>query len=68
MNGGTPLIGLVAILMGVFQAPPVRDQTTEAAVLPLPTQLRAGATVVRPRWFVEARGAPQRSQWNGLHR
>jgi hypothetical protein len=47
MNGGTPIIGLVAILMGVFQAPSVRDQTTEAAVLPLPTQLRAGATVVR---------------------
>src|SRR5215475_9041412 len=47
MNGGTPIIGLVAILMGAFQAPSVRDQTTEAAVLPLPTQLRAGATVVR---------------------
>ena len=47
MNGGTLVIGLVAILMGAFQAPSVRDQTTEAAVLPLPTQLRAGATVVR---------------------
>jgi hypothetical protein len=47
MNGETSLIGLVAILMGVFQAPLARDQLTEAAVLPLPTQLRAGATVVR---------------------
>ena len=47
MNSGIPIIGLVAILMGAFQAPPVRAQTMEAAVLPLPTPLRAGATVVR---------------------
>jgi hypothetical protein len=47
MNGGTLMIGVVAILTGAFQAPLVRDQATEAAVLPLPTQLRAGATVVR---------------------
>ena len=43
MNGGTPIIGLVAIFIGAFQAPLMGDQTTEAAVLPLPTQLRAGA-------------------------
>lgn len=47
MNGGTLMIGVVAILIGTFQASPVRDHATEAAVLPLPTQLRAGATVVR---------------------
>ena len=38
---------LVAIFMSAFQAPAVRAQTMEAAVLPLPTPLRAGATVVR---------------------
>lgn len=68
MNGGTPIIGLVAILMGVFQAPSGRDQTTEAAVLPLPDTVASGYNGRSPRWFVEARGAPQRSQRNGLHR
>jgi hypothetical protein len=47
MNDRIPITSLVAILIGAFQAPVVRAQTMEAAVLPLPTPLRAGATVVR---------------------
>ena len=47
MNGGIPIIGVVATLMSGFQASPVRAQLIEAAVLPLPIPLRAGATVVR---------------------
>jgi hypothetical protein len=47
MNSGIPIIGCVAILIVAIQAPTARAQALEAAVLPLPTQLRAGATVVR---------------------
>jgi hypothetical protein len=47
MSGGTSIISLVLLLVTASQAPPVQSQATAAAVLPLPTQLRAGATVVR---------------------
>jgi hypothetical protein len=46
MNGGT-IIGLVVLLGAAPQTPPVPGAAIAAAVLPLPTQLRAGATVVR---------------------
>ena len=47
MSSGTSIISLVFILAAASQAPSVASQTIAAAVFPLPTQLRAGATVVR---------------------
>jgi hypothetical protein len=47
MSGGIPVIGLVLTLFAASQAAPVARQSIAAAVLPLPEQLRAGATVVR---------------------
>lgn len=47
MSSETSIISLVLMLVAASQVPPVSSQTVAAAVLPLPTQLRAGATVVR---------------------
>jgi len=47
MSVETPIIGLVLTIFAGSQAPLVLSQTISAAVLPLPEQLRAGATVVR---------------------
>jgi hypothetical protein len=47
MTGGSAIIGFVWILLAVGQAPSASSSTTAAAVLPLPEQLRPGATVVR---------------------
>ena len=47
MSGGTPILGLVVTLFAAAQAPPFSSQTIAGALLPLPEQLRAGATVVR---------------------
>ena len=47
MTGGTAIIALVSMLGAAGQAPAGATQMIAAAVLPLPTQLRAGATVVR---------------------
>jgi hypothetical protein len=47
MTGGSAIIGFVWILFAVAQAPSVSSSTIAAAVLPLPEQLRPGATVVR---------------------
>jgi hypothetical protein len=47
MSGGMSFIGLVLSLMAALQAAPVSSQSIAAAVLPLPEQLRAGASVVR---------------------
>jgi hypothetical protein len=47
MTGGSAIIGFVWILLAVAQAPSVSSSTIAAAVLPLPEQLRPGATVVR---------------------
>lgn len=47
MSGETSFISLLLILVTALQVPPVASHTTAAAVLPLPVQLRADATVVR---------------------
>jgi hypothetical protein len=47
MSSGMSFIGLVLTLMTALQAAPVSSRSIAAAVLPLPEQLRAGATVVR---------------------
>ena len=47
MSGGTSILGLVLTLFGAAQAPSFSSQTIAGALLPLPEQLRAGATVVR---------------------
>jgi len=47
MSGETSITSLVFILVSASQAAPVQGQATAAAVLPLPTQLRDAATVVR---------------------
>ena len=47
MSSATSIISLVLILVAALQARSVPSQTVVAAVIPLPTQLRAGATVVR---------------------
>jgi len=47
MSGATSIISLVLMLVAASQAPSVPSQAIAAAVFPLPTQLRAGATVVR---------------------
>ena len=47
MTGGSAVVGLVWLLCAVARAPSVSSSTIAAAVLPLPEQLRPGATVVR---------------------
>ena len=47
MSGGTYLLALVSTLIAAGQAPPSSNQTIAAALVPLPQQLRADATVVR---------------------
>ena len=48
MTGGTSILALgLTLLAAPTQAPPSSSQTIAGAVLPLPEQLRSGATVVR---------------------
>jgi hypothetical protein len=47
MNGAMPVMSLVLTVFAASQAASVSSQSIAAAVLPLPEQLRAGATVVR---------------------
>jgi hypothetical protein len=47
MTGGSAVVGFVWLLFAVAQAPSASSSTIAAAVLPLPEQLRPGATVVR---------------------
>jgi hypothetical protein len=47
MSGGVFILGLVWVLFTAAQAPSLSSQTMSAALLPLPEQLRAGATIVR---------------------
>ena len=47
MTGGSTIVGLAWILLAAAQTPSVLTSTIAAAVLPLPEQLRSGATVVR---------------------
>lgn len=47
MSGGTSILGLVLTSIVAAQAPPPSSPTIAGAVLPLPEQLRGGATVVR---------------------
>ena len=47
MTFGSAMIGLVWIFLAAAQAPSASSSTIAAAVLPLPDQLRTGATVVR---------------------
>ena len=53
MSGGTYIFALVSTLIAAAQAPPASNQTIAGALVPLPQQLRADATVVR-RSFVSA--------------
>ena len=64
MNGSAPVIGFVVALVAALQAPQALGQSIAAAVLPLPEQLRAGATVVR----LDASWQPQvlRQGTNGM--
>ena len=45
--GGTSIVLALTILAAAAQTPPSRDQLIAGALMPLPEQLRAGATVVR---------------------
>jgi hypothetical protein len=47
MTGGTVLLGFALTLFGAAQAQRVSSQTIAGALVPLPEQLRADATVVR---------------------
>jgi hypothetical protein len=47
MSGGISLPGLILVSLVAAQAPLSTDHTIAGALLPLPEQLRAGATVVR---------------------